>query len=168
VLRARDFADCRKLFDILLVKNWSDGTTFTNVLHLAREYHRLSFTLENVAHAFLILMVVFEALFKKEKEKASKAAKRIGRLLGATKKACKDIQREFNNDFCKARNKIAHGDSSLPLTTVANLYPCLYRHVTRAIILLLHLPAGTLDPTKDYYDEINRYVNGRFGNLPAV
>ena len=60
-----------------------DNATSDKVLRLAMEYHRLSFTLERVEHAFLILMVAFEAMFKKEgRSNASRAAQRIGRLLG--------------------------------------------------------------------------------------
>jgi hypothetical protein len=63
-----------------------------SVLSLAIEYHRVCFTLEHVEHAFLILMVAFEALFKKdETEKASKAAGRIGRLLGKSKKGKRTV-----------------------------------------------------------------------------
>jgi uncharacterized protein with HEPN domain len=138
---------------------------------LAKEYHRLSFTLEKVEHACLILMVAFEAMFKKEAEdNASKAAQRIGRLLGETKRECQGIQKEFNDDpvdsFCKIRNRIAHGDPNLNLTTVASKYPSLYRHLTAAIVTLLNLSAGSLDNAKDYYDEISRLTESRFFSLP--
>jgi hypothetical protein len=172
VLRHSDFAVCRQLFDILLLKNWNDETTLTNVLNLALEYHRLAFTLENVGHAFLILMVIFEALFKKEKENVSRPSKRIARLLGRTKRECQAIQREFNDDpvnsFCKIRNRIAHGDPSLSVSVVAANYPSLYRHVTDALLALLSLPAGTVDCAKDYYDEISRIVDARFTALPNM
>jgi hypothetical protein len=171
VLRSADFDACRSTIDVLMRKTWNETATFDRMLRLALEYHRLSFTLERVDHAFLILMVVFEAMFKKEAEdNASKAAQRIGRLLGATKRECQGVQKEFNDDpvdsFCKIRNRIAHGDPTLNLATVANKHPLLYRHLTAAIVTLLNLPTGALDDTKDYYDEISRLTESRFFSLP--
>jgi hypothetical protein len=169
VLQAAAFDACRNTIDVLMRKTWGNAT-FDKVLLLAMEYHRLSFTLERVEHAFLILMVAYEAMFKKENENAGKPAQRIGRLLGATtKKDCKAIQREFNDDpdsFSKIRNRIAHGDPNLNLATVESKYPSLYRHVTAAIVTLLNLPSGSLDDTKDYYDEIGRLTESRFLGLP--
>jgi hypothetical protein len=170
VLQAAAFDACRNTIDVLMRKTWGSAT-FDKVLLLAMEYHRLSFTLERVEHAFLILMVAFEAMFKRETEdNASKAAQRIARLLGATKRGCQGIQKEFNDDpvdsFCKIRNRIAHGDPNLNLATVESKYPSLYRHVTAAIVALLNFPSGSLDDTKGYYDEISRLTQSRFLGLP--
>jgi hypothetical protein len=170
VLRSDDFAACRATGDILRSKAWGN-TTFDKVVGLAKEYHRFCFTPEKVEHAFLILMVAFEAMFKKKDEdNASRAAQRIGRLLGTTKSECMSIHKEFFDNredwFSKIRNDIAHGDSSLSLATVAGKYPSLYHHVTTAIITLLNLPSGSIDDTKDYYDEISRLTDTRFFSLP--
>jgi hypothetical protein len=170
-LRSTDFNACRSTIDRLLSKPLNGNTTFENVLRLAMEYHRLSFTLERVDHAFLILMVAFEAMFKKKDEDGSNhAAGRIGRLLGAaTKEDCSAITKEFDTGpdcFREIRNDIAHGDTSLSLATVTNKYTSLYRHVTAAIVKLLSLPAGSLDDTKDYYDEISRITKERYDPLP--
>jgi hypothetical protein len=171
VLRFEDLDAVRATADVLMRKVWNDKTTFDKVLWLAMEYHRLVFTLERIEHAFLILMVAFEALFKKEDEdNASKAAQRIGRLLGASKSACQAIQREVFDDpvdsFCKLRNRIAHGDPTLDLMIVKHTYPMLHRHLTAAIVSLLNLPGATIDKTKDYYDEVGRYAEARFMSLP--
>jgi hypothetical protein len=40
--------------------------------------------------------------------------------------------------------------------------------VKQAIIELLALSAGTVDDTKNYYDEISRLVDGRFHGLPPT
>ena len=173
MLRSADFDACRSTIDVLMRKTWNENATFDRVLRLAMEYHRLSFTLERVEHAFLILMVAYEAMFKKDgTENASKSAQRIGWLLGAaTKKDCKTIQKEFNDDpnsFSKIRNQIAHGDPSLDLATVASKYPSLYRNVTTAIVKLLDLPTASLDDSKDYYDELSRYTKDRFDHLPRT
>ena len=126
VLRSADFATCRATGDMLRSKTWGD-TTFDKVVSLAKDYHRVALTLEKVEHAFLILMVAYEALFKKDHtENASQAAQRIGRLLGAaTQKDCSVIRKEFNDDpdsFSKMRNDIAHGDPGLNLATVAGKF----------------------------------------------
>jgi hypothetical protein len=170
VLRSADFAACQATGDILRSKAWG-SKTFDKVVSLAKEYHRFSFTLEKVEHAFLILMVAYEAMFKKDhKEKASSPAKRIGRLLGATtQRDCKAIQKEFSDEpdsFSKIRNQIAHGDPNLNLATVRSKYPCLHRHLTSAIVMLLNLPSGSLNDTEDYYDEISVLTNRRFSSLP--
>lgn len=173
VLRVEDFDAVRATADLLMRKVWNDKTTFDKVVRLAMEYHRLAFTLERVEHAFLILMVAFEALFKKDDEgNASRAAQRIGKLLGASKSACQAIQREVFDDpvdsFCRLRNRIAHGDPNLDVMVVANKYLSLYRHLTAAVVSLLHLPGGTIDGTKDYYDEVSRYAEARFMSLPST
>ena len=171
VLRSTEFDACRTTITCLLTKTWNDNTTSDKVLRLAMEYHRLAFTLERVEHAFLILMVAFEAMFKKKDEdNASRAAQRIGRLLGATKSECMSIHKDFFDNrgvwFSKIRNDIAHGDTSLSLSTVASKYPSLYRHVTGAIVRLLNLPSGSIDNTQDYYDEISRLTEARLFSLP--
>lgn len=170
VLQSAEFAACRSTIDVLL-KARNENTTFGKVLRLAMDYHRHSFTLEKPEHAFLILMVAYEAMFKRDDtENASKPAQRIGRLLGtATKKDCQTIQKEFNDapdSYSKIRNQIAHGDTTLDFTAVASKYPCLYRYVTAAIVTLLKLPSGSLDDTKNYYDEISRLTGTRFFSLP--
>jgi len=172
ILRASQLDACRATIDTFLSRKWSDKSTFDNVLQLAKEYHRTSFNLEHVTHAFLILMVVFEALFKKKDEKnAGKAAQRIGRLLGVTKKGCTAIGREFFDgavdSFGTVRNQVAHGDTSLDGRQVSSKYPGLYRHISETIIRLLALPPGEVDNGKDYYDEITRIVNARFAGLPT-
>jgi hypothetical protein len=171
VLRSKDFHTCRSTINCLLNKTWTDSSTFDKVLRLAMEYHRLAFTLERVEHPFLILMVAFEAMFKKKDEdNASRASQRIGRLLGTTKAECMSIHKEFFDNkgewFSQIRNDIGHGDTSLSLTTVAGKYPSLYRHVTAAIVRLLNLPLGSMDDSKDYYDEISRLADTRFFSLP--
>ena len=107
---------------------------------------------------------------KKDEDNASRAAQRIGRLLGATKSECMSIHKEFFDNkgdwFSKIRNDIAHGDTSLSLTTVAGKYVSLYRHVTAAIVKLLNLSPGSVDDTKDYYDELTRLTETRFFSLP--
>ena len=169
VLSSADFAACRATGDMLRSKTWGN-TTFDKVVSLAKDYHRVVLTLEKVEHAFLILMVAYEAMFKKDNtENASQAAQRIGRLLGATQKDCLAIQKKFNDDpdsFSKMRNDIAHGDPGLNLATVAGKYPSLYRHVTAAIVKLLNLPSGALDSTTDYYGALTRYTDARCNSLP--
>jgi hypothetical protein len=171
-LRRTDFPVCLATIDRLLTKTWNQQSTSDRVLALAMDYHRLSFTLERVDHAFLILMVAFEAMFKRDyTERAAEAAIRIGRLLGATQSECGTIQRAFveagiHGTFSDIRNAIAHGDTSLNPATVANQYPLLYRYLTRAIVVLLNLAPGEIDDTQPYYDEISRWTNDRYNLLP--
>ncbi len=171
MLHGADFAACRSTIDVLMRKTWNENATFDRVLRLAMEYHRLSFGLERVDHAFLILMVAYRGdVQERRNRKRQQADAEIGRLLGAaSERDCKAILKEFDADpdsLSKIRNRIAHGDPALNLATVASKYPSVYRYVTAAIVALLNLPSGSLDDAKDYYDEISRYTKDRFDGLP--
>lgn len=163
-----DFESARSTINSLLRRK--DATsTFDRVLSLASAYYRISFNLESCDHAFLILMVVFETLFKSEKERSSVAAARISKMLADSKKTAEDIENSFtqgDSSFTKLRNKIAHGDPTLDSLKVLAKYPELHRYVTKAMIRLLAVPDGTLDATKDYYEEIERVIRTRFDALP--
>lgn len=172
VLPDSEFASCRATFDSLVAKQWNDSITFDKVLQLALAYHRIAFNLEAVQHSFLILMIVFEALFKKESDpNAGRAAKRISKLVSTAQSDRKAIQSEFfsNNPdaFCRLRNRIAHGDPALDSDDVKSRYPALYHYITKAIIELISIPDGELDDTKDYYEEVSRFIDNRFNGLPA-
>ncbi|MCP4273609.1 MAG: hypothetical protein GY781_16905 [Gammaproteobacteria bacterium] len=170
VLRTDQYDDCRKTFHKLLEKEWDDTDTFDKVLQLALEYHRTSFTLENIDHAFLVLMVLFEALFKKESEgNAGRAAGRIAKLLALVKGDKGQIKQEFfdhpTDAFSKIRNKIAHGNPDLDYIMVKEKYLELYNYITKAIIDLLNLQNGIIG--MDYYNDLNSYVETRFSSLPV-
>lgn len=160
---------CRSTIQILLEKEWDNTNTFDKVLQLAIEYHKTSLTLENIEHAFLVLMVVFEALFKKESERnASRAANRIAKLLAIKRSDFRQIKRYFFDHptfaFSKIRNNIAHGNPNLDNSIVKEYLPKLYGYITDAIIALLRLSDDTLNG--DYYDDLNMYVERRFDVLP--
>ncbi len=168
VLHADSYEPCRNTFESLLNRHWNDKETSDKLLSLALEYHRTAFTLQNVEHAFLILMIIFEALFKKDSERsASQAAGRIAKLLSEVKADRKPIQRDFydapTDAFSKIRNKIAHGNPALDGQIVKSKYPDLYSYVTKAIVCLIDLPAGTIG--SDYYDDVTAYIDNRFLSL---
>lgn len=170
VLDQADFDLCRRSIDVFLTKAWQN-TVHDKVLKLALDYHELSFTQQEIAHAFLIVMVIFEALARKENEEsASKAAWRIARLIAGTKAEANVVQKDFfdarADSLCNIRNKVAHGDPTLTQQLIETKYPVLYRYLTKAILTLLHLQPATLDPTRDYYDELTAFVDTRFAALP--
>ena len=137
-LREADFPTCQSLFETLLHKLHNSGRKSDKLLELALQYHKVAFNLEKVEHCFLILMIIFESMFKKSSEgNISKAAKRIGEKLGHTRAEKDSIRKDFDsnsaNTFGKLRNSIAHGDSRLDLQIVIDKYPTLYGYVTRAI-----------------------------------
>jgi len=171
VLRADQYDDCQATIEKLLEKKWDDTDTFDKILQLALEYHKTSLTLENTEHAFLILMVAFEALFKKKSERnAGRAAGRIAKLLASAENDNEQIKRDFFDDspetFCNIRNDIAHGDPNLDHAIVKARFPKLYRYASNAIIALLNLPNGTIGA--DYYDDLSTYVDSRFAVLPPT
>ncbi len=167
-LLTEDENSCKITFQNLLDKQWDETKTPDKLLQLALEYHRLSFTLERVDHAFLILMVVFEALFKKEGERnANNAADRIAKLLATVQSESSLIKDVFYDHpqtaFSKIRNAIAHGDSNLDRTTVENQYPELYKYITKAIIKLINIPNGKIGT--NYYDDLEKYIDEEFSKL---
>jgi hypothetical protein len=172
ILSVSEFDSCRSMFNILLNKEWRDDITFDRVLRLALEYHRMTFNVDPAEHRFLLLMIICDSLFKKESERnASQAAQRVSRLIATTQTHQKQIQQEFfdnaPNTFYKLRNSIAHGNPNLDRDVVISQYWTLYHYITKAIASLLFIPPGELNYTKDYYDEISRFVNKRFEGLPA-
>ncbi|MGA9351384.1 MAG: hypothetical protein WBW48_21610 [Anaerolineae bacterium] len=172
VLPDSEFDSCRSVFDVLLNKQWNDNVALDKLLRLALRYHKLTFNLHSAEHRFLLLMIVCDALFKKESERnASQAARRISRLLSTTQSDQKRIQREFfgnaPNTFYRLRNAVAHGDPDLDREVVRSKYWTLYHYVTRAIRKLVLIPDGEIDHRKNYYDEVSRQIDARFQRLPV-
>lgn len=172
ILLDSEFEPCRHTFDVLLRKVWEDEFTLDRLLRLALEYHKATFNLSAVEHSFLILMVVFEALFKKKQESnTSQAAIRVAKLLSDVQNEKLAIQKDFFDSdpqsFCNIRNDIVHGNPDLNLQVVRSRYPLLYQYITKAIVRLLVIQNGAIDHTKDYYDEISKFVNGRFATLAS-
>ena len=170
ILKQEEIENCRKTFLSLLDRIFNKSP-LNHIISLGYSYHRTTFKLENVSHKFLILMVIFESFFKKEKEKnASQAAKRISKLLPKVQNDQKGIYKDFFDNapdcFCKIRNRIAHGDPNLNKKIVHQKYPKLCMYITKAIIMLIQIPLGAIDPTKDSYDEIDKYINKYYSILP--
>lgn len=158
---------CKKTFQILLNKEWDYTRTSDKVIKLALDYYRISFNLERVEQAFLILIVSFEALFKKNQtEVNSKPADRIGKLLSTVQKGKKKISKDFfgtGKCLSKIGNSIRHGDPTLDETLVEKEYPNLYRYITAAIIELLKIPDEILG--ENYYEELDEYLEERYSKL---
>jgi hypothetical protein len=162
-LHQTEFDACMLTIKYLLEKKTHRETMFDKVLQLALAYHATSFTLVRVEHSFLILMIIFEALFKDKNENStSNAVNRISKLLGRDRPEIKRIGKEFTQKpgFCHLRNDIAHGDITANQSLINSSYFNLYSHITRAITKLISIGAnGSIDFSKDYYDEINRLIN---------
>lgn len=170
ILKQEEIDDCRATISLLLKKIYNKSP-LNNIIYLGYSYHRTSFKLEIKSHKFLILMIIFEAFFKKESEKnASRAAKRISKLISEVQSDQMRIHKDFFDStpdcFCKIRNQISHGDLDLDSNAIELKYPLLYDYLTKAIIRIIGIPAGSIDPKKDYYDEIEKYINLFFNALP--
>ncbi|MBW4544087.1 MAG: hypothetical protein KME25_06550 [Symplocastrum torsivum CPER-KK1] len=167
-LPTQEHEPAKLTFQRLLYKEWDEANTFDKLLKLALEYHRLSFTLERVDHAFLILMVVFEALFKKEDENnINNAATRIAQFMATVQKDMKPIRKAFLSrpvtSFLTIRNGIAHGDPTLDKVIVEAQYLELYRYITEAIIKLIKIPDNAIGT--NYYDDLEKHINEEFFKL---
>lgn len=139
ILDESNFATCQSVFKTLLHKQHNSDEGPDTLLELALAYHQIVFKLEKVQHSFLILMIIFESLFKNIGENnIANSSRRIGDELGNTSAEENAIKREFDdnadNTFGKLRNDIAHGDSSLDIQIIKDKYPVLYGYITRAII----------------------------------
>ena len=142
VLNESDFATCQAIFEKLLSAHHDHEKDSDKLLELALSYHQVAFKLEKVQHSFLILMIIFESIFKQlEEHNITNAAKRIGDQLGNTDAEKTAIRKEFDNNvpntFGKLRNDIAHGSSALDIHVVKDKYPTLYGYITRAIVHML-------------------------------
>ena len=171
VMQNNHYADCIDTFNVLVNKEWNDSQTFDNVLGLALEYHKISLNLEKPEHGFLVLMMIFEALFKKASEDNSDpAANRISKFLSVVKSDHQEIQKAFydtaEDTFCKLRNKTAHGDPTIDHIIVKSKYPILYQYIKNAIIKLISIPNNRVDHTKDYYEEVGAFIEKQFLALP--
>ncbi|MCK5020190.1 MAG: hypothetical protein KAS32_24340 [Candidatus Peribacteraceae bacterium] len=127
----------------------------------------VTFNLEKIEHSYLILMIMFESMFKRVEERnAENASIRISKFLAQDEAEMISINDEFykekkQDSFCKIRNAIAHGDPSFDIEIIKAKYPILYSYVTKAIITLLHMPDTDFDKSKDYYDELDKYLNNK-------
>jgi len=168
VLSADSFGDVISLFEKILDRETEESSTLSKVIDLAIDYHLTAFKIQKVEHAFLVLMVAFEALFKKdENENINQASDRVAKLLCSDRESKKEISKTFSgaNDesLSSIRNKIAHGDPRLNLELVRAKYPLLYEYVRSAIVNLINLPNNTIGSS--YYDDLTVYVNKRYENL---
>src|SRR3990172_3906465 len=172
VLRESEFEKCRSTFDILLNKKWNNNVTLDKLLVLAIEYHKAVFSFQAIEHGFLILMVIFEALFKKDNnENRTQASMRISKLISVAKKDQKKIHKEFSvdtNNFYDLRNNIAHGDPSLDQAVIKTKYKALYQYITMAIIKLISITDGQVNHGVNYYDEVTRLIDRHFNSLPST
>jgi hypothetical protein len=171
VLQNSKFGELRNTFDALLHRSWSN-VTFRRVLDLALEYHRITFCLEAAEHSFLVLMIAFEALFRKKQGYESKASDLIAKLLSTTKSQRNGIYSEFIRDseraFYKIRNAVAHGDLKCDDQMLKSRYKNLYQYVTEALVRLISMPDGALRPNRNYYDEVSRFINEHYRHLPST
>lgn len=171
ILKNKKLIKCKDTFLAFLDRRKLPKSTFKTLLYMAYRYHQATFNLAEISHKFLILMVIFESLFKRKTEKASQAAKRISKLISKVQSNQKQIQKSFFDNkpdcFCNIRNNIAHGDPSLDTRMVKSKYPLLYKYITKAIIKLVEIPSGEIDPTKNYYHEVDKYINSYFSTLPS-
>lgn len=126
-----------------------------HVLDLALEYHRVAFNLEHTTHAFLILMMAFEALFKaRERSSAPAAASRLAKLIASTAQQEAQIVADFTGGLpgglIKIRNGVAHDDPKITRDMARERYPVLYRHVTRALTEIVVMPKRIVGDPQDY------------------
>jgi len=167
VLPSSAFENCRAVADILMTP-WDDSITFDRVLQMAMSYHEVTCTFQEPKHSFLLLMIIFEALFKGPQEDTPIAVSRLSQLLAQNRTERQLIDRRFRNgasSYTKIRDSIAHGDVSLESVAVKKYYPDLYNYVTKAITQLLLMRNGLFDPNQDYYEEVSRISKERFTNL---
>lgn len=62
----------------------------------------------------------------------------------------------------------SHGDPNLKEEIVESKYPLLYKYITKAIIELILIPSGDINYNKDYYIEIDNYIENHFSKLPLT
>ncbi len=152
----KDYNFCIHLFDSLLKVSEKSENQATNLLDLAKNYFLTTFTLQHIEHAYLILMVVFEALFKEdESQNIHKAAKTLSILIAKDREERKEIQKAFTdnpNGFIDNRNKIAHG-TLFEGKFIKEQYPILHGYIVSALNKIIDL-VSTNKIGNDYYETL--------------
>lgn len=171
VFASSAFNNCRAIAGVLATP-WDDTIQFDKVLREAMSIHGVTFALLEPKHSFLLLWIIFEALFRDHDEDTAVAVKRLSHLLARDKNERRLIARRFekgNLSFTKIRNSIVHGDVSRDSATVKKYYPGLYSYITRAITeLLLMKGSGEFNLKQEYLTEISRVSQERYkGRIQA-
>jgi hypothetical protein len=166
-----EFDSCRKSLQILLSDSWIKETQYRRVLKLAMSYHWYSLRVEQWEHAYMMLAIAFEAMFKTPSEDATKALWRFRCILSKSKNEHSKLNVLLNEgtslSYSKIRNAIAHGDVTYDYSVIGEPFKIFYEHVRRSIITLLHLDDSTVTESTDYYDKLNSYLKDRFAKLPT-
>lgn len=171
ILKQNRFEKCKETFSELLIKRTIPKSTYKHFLFLALRYHQMTFNLEDFSHKFLILMIIFESLFKKENERSgNNATERISKFLSKVKSDKELIFNDFyvstQSSFCKIRNTIAHGDPHLNMELIKSKYSLLFKYITKSIIKYINIPSEAINRDNDYYSEIDNYIDEYYDSLP--
>ncbi|HSH01842.1 MAG TPA: hypothetical protein VLL52_04925 [Anaerolineae bacterium] len=146
-------------FHQLLEHKWdNDKYTFDRVMQLAMSYHRTLSKLENVEHAFLLLMVILQALFTSKDEEFSSAIGRI-KWLNINRREERGKLNPIWENVRDLRNDIAHGDPNYSIQVVKEKYPQVYQQVSKAIIRLWAIKDEIREG--DYYDNLKKHIDGK-------
>jgi hypothetical protein len=167
VLPPSTYENCRAVAHILM-EPWDDTNAFDRIMHMAMAYHEMASASQEPNLSFLLLMIIFEAMFKGRGEYTTHAVPRLANLLARNKNHRNFIIRQFDHgdlSYIKIRDDIAHGDVELNSEAVKGSYPGLYEFVTSAMTQLLLMRHGIFDTQKDYYEELSRVSQERFMNL---
>ncbi|MBT4311740.1 MAG: hypothetical protein HOD49_15155 [Anaerolineae bacterium] len=136
----KDNTSCEHIFKSLLQRDPQSEIQAQKLLNLGLDYFTTTFSLRNVEHSFLILMIVFEALFKEdESQNTHKVAKILASLIAVDREERKSIQKAFTNNpdgFIDIRHSIAHG-SLINLKIIKEQYQTLYKYIVRALIKII-------------------------------
>lgn len=159
-------------FDLLTIDSSHRNSVGHRVIEIALRYYILSSRQTEYDVIFLMLMIAFEALFKKPNEDSiSSARARFCKLLAESKAEHSQISKFMSEDknvkgCCFLRNAIVHGDestSSIGSQTFWNLK----RYIRKAILRLVDAITNSNIDLSNYYDSLDQYVNSRFMGLPT-
>lgn len=151
--------ETEELFNYLLKFKRNDLSKSQRIFKLAYTYFRTSFTLSHIEHSYLMLMIVFEALFKeKEIQGAKKAAKLLKEIVYGDheRSVKKEVQQSFikePNGFIDLRNQISHGEI-VEYQTIKPIYPQLFEIIKESLKKILIL-IGQQEISDDYFKSIN-------------
>ena len=148
------YSSCINVFNNLLDLE-SSNSQFSKIINLSLNYFTTTFKMQFTEHSFLILMSIFEAIFKIDyKDKTENAKKRIAKLLSSSEEEYIKIVDEFgsptSNGYIGLRNKIVHGDISLNQEILRDSFDQLYFRMRIAIIKII-TEGGCLKDVDDFY-----------------
>lgn len=147
--------DLELIFDCYLKLDSTDDSSFKNILQLSTSYYLTSLCLSKIEHAFLMLVIILEIIYKvNEEENFDKTVKRCRIVLDLKKAFATNFFNDEQTGVRELRNAIAHG-KLFDTGPLKEKYDKLFKFVRHSIInLIIKQNEYVANDQKDWYKNI--------------